>query len=198
MAQTHAGQRTAGHSLGRPQLGHPHRPSRLVLVRTRVLGSLMPHAIVLQLRHAQKLTIRTARPHRAVLILAAHRRLNAKAVADVQMLLLPRMAVQRSRRQSHIQFDVAVDEDAPGVQLFAVLQHHSAGVGHVRVPHHGAHGTTQRLRLIGEGSQMLGEVEQSVDVGGCSLGGRLVEAVANGVADGEALRGGREKGLEIV
>lgn len=160
------------------QLRHHHQLT-VLLVLLRVLLALVMDAIVVRLRDAHELAVVTGRPHDAAMVQLHHRRQNAEAVAHLQ-LLLGAVAV--------LDLHMAVDQNAPRVQLFAVVHHHCAGLLDDGEHHHRAEGAPHRQRHVGEGAQVLGEIEQRLDVVVGAVGRILFEALAHCVADGEALQ----------
>lgn len=162
---------------GMAQLRHHHQLP-VLLVSLRILLALVVDAIVVGLRDAHKLAVVARRSHHAAVIQLHHGRQYAEAVADLQLF---------ARSVAVLDLHVAVDQHTPRVQLLAVVHHHRAGLFDDGEHHHRAQRSPHRQRHVGEGAQIFGELEQRFDIVVGAIGRILFEALANGVANGQAL-----------
>lgn len=88
---------------------------------------------------------------------------------------------------AHDHFDAAVYEHRPRVQLLAVVDDEGAGLVNHREHHHGAELASDGQRHVGEGGQVLGELQEGLDVVLRTFGRVFFEAVAHPVSDCQAL-----------
>lgn len=143
-----------------------------------VLLALVEYSVVVRLRDANELTVVALGSHHAPVVQPLHGGHYAEAVAHVQLI---RNAV------GVLDLDVAVDQHAPRVQLFAIVHHHGAGLLDDCEHHDAAQRPAHGQRHVGERLQVLGELEQHLDIVLGPLRRVLFQALPDRVPDGQAL-----------
>ena len=101
-----------------------------------------------------------------------HGRRDTEAVPQVKLLQLALVVLH---------LHVPVDDDAPAVELLRVGHHDGAGLLHHSEHHSGAQGPPHRVGHVGEGSEVLSELQQDLDVLLVPVTGILLQALPHSV-----------------